>query len=392
MDPRAREELLENLKQTDPRLWPLVAQQVRAGLAWRQRVEQQEMAASGSSVALQSSERGRDARDQGPGTGDKGRQETDQSTLTRPSPLTPNLSLPGEFGPGASDETRGTRHEGEQGTDQRTLPRASRLTRPQSSLPRDRQAEDEPAAEVVPASHESKVEDDWQTHLEEAIGLLESEAGRSPQSDAESARQARLRMLYLLANRRDDALRPIRSLDPAMQEFWSKQLYGLATLVDPQLISESGRRRAQAKQHLEAAVAKLSESCPLVVRNLAFATEIELFGRYKPFEKYEFLPGQEVLLYAELENFETRETPRGFHTATRSSYQIFDSSGRRVAEHEFSPSEEYSPTARRDYFIGHQFTLPRQIFPGKHVLQLTVADLNSQKIGQSLIEFTVKSP
>lgn len=403
MDPRAREELLENLKQTDPTLWPLVVQQVRASLAWRQRVKQQDMADGGSSVALHSTEQGRGVRDEGRGTMGKGREKTDQSTPTRSSPLAPNLSLAGEFEPGARDEARRTGHDGKQGTDQRTLARTSHLAPSPSTLSPDRQTEDEPATEVIAASHESKANDDWQTHLEEAIRQFEADCGRSAESDGESARQARLRMLYLLADRRDDALRPIRSLDPAMQEFWSKQLYGLATLVDPQLISRpfgggseishrwDGRRRAQAREHLEAAMAKLRESCPLVVRNLAFATEIELFGRYKPFEKYEFQPGQEVLLYAELENFESRETPRGFHTATRSSYQIFDSSGRRVAEHEFSPSEEYSPTARRDYFIGHQFTLPRRIFPGKHVLQLTVADLNSEKIGQSLIEFVIKS-
>ena len=138
-------------------------------------------------------------------------------------------------------------------------------------------------------------------------------------------------------------------------------------------------------------MAKLGDSCPLVVRNLAFVTEIQSYGSYKPFDKYEFVPGQRVLLYAEVENFTSSETARGFHTVTRSSYQIFDSSGRRIDEHEFSPSEEYCRRPRRDFFIGYEFCLPERIYPGKHVLQLTVADLNSQKIGQTVIEFTVKS-
>ncbi len=34
LDPAAQQELLENLKQTDPTLWPLVAQRVRASVAW----------------------------------------------------------------------------------------------------------------------------------------------------------------------------------------------------------------------------------------------------------------------------------------------------------------------------------------------------------------------
>lgn len=389
MDPGAREELLENLKQTDPRLWPLVVQQVRANLAWRQRVEQREMVAGSSSVSPQSrSPWPSPPRDQAAvrsANGESGGTQSPSESFPRQRglpaggsspPASNHAALPPPKKPAGARPSTGD------------PTRSDKLAR---TPPPDRQAEDEPAAEVIALSHQSKADDDWQTHLEEAIRLLESDVARSPQSDGESARQARLRMLYLLGNRRDEALRPVPSLAPAMQDFWSKQLYGLATLMDPQQISESSHRKAEAKQHLDAAVSKLGESCPLVVSNLAFVTEIELFGRYKPFEKYQFEPGQEVLLYAELENFESKETPRGFHTATRSSYQIFDSSGRRVAEHEFSPSEEYCPTARRDYFIGHQFTLPRRIFPGKHVLQLTVADLNSEKIGQSLIEFAVKS-
>ena len=41
-----------------------------------------------------------------------------------------------------------------------------------------------------------------------------------------------LQMLYLLAGRRDDALAPIPGAQPALQDFWSKQLYGLATWLD----------------------------------------------------------------------------------------------------------------------------------------------------------------
>ena len=44
LDPAAREELLENLKQTDPKLWPLLVERVRADLAWRRQAREREMA------------------------------------------------------------------------------------------------------------------------------------------------------------------------------------------------------------------------------------------------------------------------------------------------------------------------------------------------------------
>jgi hypothetical protein len=251
--------------------------------------------------------------------------------------------------------------------------------------------EDEPVGEVAAVCYEEESPASWQAHLEKAIRGLESELDEAPRSEGDLARQARLRMLYLLNDRRDEALKPVDSPSPAMREFWSKQLSALATLTDPGSTAECEGRKAEAKEDLAAAVEKLGESCPLLVKNLAFATEIELFGRYRPFDKYEFEPGQKVLLYAELENFQSRKTCRGFHTATRSSYQIFDSRGRRVAEHEFAPSEEHCPAPRRDYFIGYEFNLPVEISPGKHALQLTVADQNSEKIGQAMIEFTVRS-
>jgi hypothetical protein len=267
---------------------------------------------------------------------------------------------------------------------------AAATVRADRARPREQELRGQRATKAIPVSYEPKSSDDWQAHLGKAIESLESEAAQSPEADREFTRQARLRMLYLLGNRRDDALRPIPPLDPAMQDFWSSQLYGLATLLDTQLISRSPQRKAEAKQHLGAAVAKLGESCPLVVRNLAFATDIQSYGVYKPFEKYDFVPGQKVLLYAEVENFKSKETAKGFHTAYRSTFQIFDSI-RRVAQHEFPANEEYCRNPRRDFFIVYEFCVPTGVYPGKHTLQLTIIDLNSQKIGQNVIEFAVKS-
>jgi hypothetical protein len=133
----------------------------------------------------------------------------------------------------------------------------------------------------------------------------------------------------------------------------------------------------------------LGESSPLVVKNLAFVTEVQSFGAYKPVLKNEFAPGQRLLLYAELENFKSNETAKGCSTALQSSYLILDSRGQRVADHEFSVNEECCRNPRRDFFIGYEFLLPKHIYPGKHTLQLTVTDLNSQKIGQSSIEFNI---
>jgi hypothetical protein len=122
---------------------------------------------------------------------------------------------------------------------------------------------------------------------------------------------------------------------------------------------------------------------------VAFATEVQSYGCYKKFEKYEFHSGQEVLLYAEVENFKSASSEQGFHTSLKSSYQILDNRGARVDQKEFEVTEEHCQNPRRDYFIRYFIWMPKRIYGGTYTLQLTIEDTLSQKIGQASIEFTV---
>ena len=232
--------------------------------------------------------------------------------------------------------------------------------------------------------------DNKQEELSAAIKAMEAATPSNPKTADELAQQARLRMLYVLAGRRDDALKPIPSAPPAMQEFWSKELYGLSTLLDSEKKSDATSRAAESKQIFCEALSRLGETAPLLVRNLSFCTAIQSYGCFTPFKKYEFTPDQEALLYAEMDNFASESTPKGYHTQLRSSYQILDSAGQRVADHTFTTTEEYCQNTRRDFFIGYHLRMPKRINPGKYTLQMTIEDLQSQKVGQSTIEFTIK--
>jgi hypothetical protein len=245
------------------------------------------------------------------------------------------------------------------------------------------------AGPVVQASYNAEPVD-WQAHLAAAIKELESEAKASPKTDAEVAQQAYLHMLYLLAGRRDDAMRPIPGAPPAEQDFWSKQLYGMATWLDTDRTPDGSRRAAETKRILNESLLRLGETAPLVVHNLAFCTDVQSFGSTTPFKKAEFSPNQEVLLYAELENYAVEPTPRGCHTSLRSSFQIFDARGQRIADHDFPTTEEYCQSPRHDFFISYRLRLPKRMYNGKHTLQLTIEDLKSHKVGQSSIDLNIK--
>ncbi len=71
-----------------------------------------------------------------------------------------------------------------------------------------------------------------------------------------------------------------------------------------------------ANQRLNEAASRLALLSPLTVRHIAFCTEVASYGVVTPFKETEFTPGEQVLLYAEVENFKSEETPKGFRTAT----------------------------------------------------------------------------
>jgi hypothetical protein len=341
LDKAAQDKLMEDLKQVDASLWPLVVQQYRAAAAYRRQAEQRDaVAAAGTSV---------------PASDNANRLPPPAAATTPSAP--PPTNAPATRPPADMHQTN----------------------RPADANDR-----------VVAASFNQVAPGQSQTHLQAALTAMEAEAAAASKSPDSIARFAQLRMLSLLAGRRDEAIKPLPTGTPAEQDFWSKQMFGLATWLDTARNPDLSRRSAETKRILDEASGRLAEAAPLVVRNLAFCTEIQSYGCMKTFRSNEFMPDQEVLLYAEVENFGSESTPKGYHTKMRTSYQIFDSRGQRVAEHDFAVAEEYCQNPRRDFFIGYRLRLPSRIYPGKHTLQLTIEDQKSQKIGQAPIELTIR--
>jgi hypothetical protein len=386
IDPAAEEQLRADLRQTDPALWPRLLQYFRASRA------------GASSQPASAATPGASPESAHPSTPLVIKPaETVSNPVPAETPLPTTLAWK-ENPPPAKEEAT-----------QSTLQPASTKAPAPASAPAEAGEQDavgkEPKAEDAAAPSEKGLADPdvkqasfeqpkpsltWEEHLQAAIRALEEDSSSTPKTAAELTRHADLRLLYLVAGRRDDALRPIAGISPAQQDFWSKELYGLATYLDAQRITDGAQRAAVAKEHFSEAVAQLGELGTLVVRNLAFCTKVSSYGVFTRFDSDAFTPGQEVLLYAEVENFKSEPTDQGFHTVLRSSYQILDSRGQRVDQRDFSTTEEHCLNPRRDFFIRYFLHIPQRIYDGKYTLQLTIEDTLSQKIGQSSLEFTVK--
>lgn len=371
LDPAARQRLEADLRQTDPALWPAVVQAFRAALAYRR--QREERLGQGESAERLASTTSAPAR--APAA------STDQvpADSARDRPQTP---------PAESDPKAAAPHASGQ---RLPVPAAGLAERASAGQDAGKKETPSPPANVELAGY-SEAPGGWQQHLAAALAGLEAELREASASPEVADKHARQRLLALVAGQREDALRPIPGVPPAVQDFWRQELYGLAVWLDSQRQDDPTRRAAEARQQLASALVPLGWVAPLVLRNLAFITEVHSYGDYKPFARYEFAPEQDVLLYVEIENFATEETPKGFHTVLEASYRIFDSRNQQVAEKQLGTTEEFCRNPRRDFFVVYHLRLPKRIYNGRHTLQLTVVDQKSKKVGQASVEFTIQEP
>jgi hypothetical protein len=380
MPPAEQQALLADLKQSDPALWPQLVRQFRAAMAYSR--------GQGPGV------RGQDAADRV--EGDKGRvSDVPRNDVALTSVPAEQRTTPSV----ASAETAGGPPNPSSATAAEIMPSQPPLRPPLKAAERKAgelavsaklpDAASIKAVAKVPAAP-SAASDERQLQLTKAILTMEGESAGSTAAADEIARQIRLRMLYLAAGRRDDALRPIPGLSAAQQEFWTKEMYGLATYLDADSASDPQRRAAEAALHLREAAARIGELASPVVRNLTFCKEVTSFGVFKRFPKDEFKAGDEALLYCEIENLKAESTDKGYRTSLKSSYQILDARGERVAEQEFPASEDVCTSQRRDFFIPYFIWIPKRIDQGTYTLQLTVEGMQTHKSGQASIQFSVK--
>ncbi len=233
---------------------------------------------------------------------------------------------------------------------------------------------------------------DWRAQLARTIESLEQDLSDAKIDEEWRERaEVNLRLLYVVADEREKAVEPIEDLDETESEFWKQQLRGLSVYLSDGGTPREDHRANLALQHLRQAADQLSAKSSLELRNVAFCTQVESYGRYTKFKRYDFKANQEVILYVEVDNFtpDTRGAQGQYETALQGSYEIFDSGGRRVDEQTFPVEREVCSNRRRDFFIPYRMYMPK-VAPGKYSLQLTVKDVIGDKFGQApRIEFAI---
>ena len=411
IDPELHQQLRDDLKQTDPSIWPMMVKNIRAALAYRNEQdalpvgpahdhiesagdgdednvkashdEELWAARQNSSEAPRNSLRNkRDAaRRDLRSAGQRPPRGADSETTTE---LAEKDQLLDPFG---DNESEGRNEVG--GEDDAHLAEANdaeKNTQPEFSSNE---------TETVAHEQESVSGTDWRVQLAVAVESLEAQLAQQEKASGEDTAyetdQALLHLLYLAAGKPNEAIDGIPGLDEDQQLFWSNLLRALRDYLDVDHAPVADRRAARALRDLRDATDNLANLSQLHVGGLAICSRVESYGRYTEISPYDFEPDQEVLLYAEIDHFGAKRTDSGdYKTEFEASYQIIDSSGQRVADYTFPKEHEVCRNRRRDYFIPFRMWFPKKIYPGEYTLQLTVEDKVGEKFGQASIDFAVR--
>lgn len=113
----------------------------------------------------------------------------------------------------------------------------------------------------------------------------------------------------------------------------------------------------------------------LLVNNANFASRVQAWGQFERFDRDRFQPGQEVIVYFELDHLAARESRGGHTTCIDTSLRLVGADGRKLHEWNFEPITETCGSRRRDYFARYVVRIPDAAEPGACQLEMTVTDM-----------------
>jgi hypothetical protein len=250
----------------------------------------------------------------------------------------------------------------------------------------------------------------WQEQLQAAVVLLEQQIQNSESTDDAAVEQIRWYLLRLVAGSGNIETFEIKGLSEGQQQFWQHQLASIQVMLNglPDESSSSAelatqrRRATTAARQLEMAANQLASQATLQVANAIFCTQVQGFGQFVPAE-LQFTPGQQTLVYCEIENYDLRDSTAApsvastgqpqFVAELRGQFMIVDDNNLVVHQHQYQTVEDISHWRRKDFYMYFPVAIP-QLPAGHYRLQLSVEDLVGKKFAsvQPDLEFSVIEP
>ncbi len=233
-----------------------------------------------------------------------------------------------------------------------------------------------PPGNPLPTPSEEK------SQLEASIQKLESQLDLETDSNRRNALEVNLQLFDFLRHQlaNDGTL---TSISVEEKKYWEHQLEAIEMMTRGGGEATGGAADATLA-NLRKAMTRLESIAELQIKNGAFCCEITGFGKHKPFPENKFQPGQPILVYCEVENYESQDREIDSKTVVQSrfqgSYQIHNEDGQQVQAGDFPTIEDTAPQRRRDFYLYFKIDL-NQLEPGNYRLRMEIEDLNAQKKG-----------
>ena len=246
-------------------------------------------------------------------------------------------------------------------------------------------------AEVIAAGFEqpAPATADWRESLQRAIRELEADLPVATGGSSGLTDQITLRLLYLASGRTPADLPPLADLTPEEQERLDQRLVALASSI-----GTPGPQPAPPSEVVPTEFVRDQEPAerPLGIPTLKFCKKVHSFGVYEevqPAGVPRFAPGEQVLLYAEIDEVSSQSRGAEHCTHLASRYRIVSEAGSQVVRQEFGETVEYSKTSRRDYFMRYYLWLPEALAAGKYYLEIEAEDLLAGQTALARVPFVV---
>jgi hypothetical protein len=230
----------------------------------------------------------------------------------------------------------------------------------------------------------------WQSRLAQTIDLVQEQLNQQNiDTDTRTSLEVNLRLLDVLSRQMGDLVENQQQFSSSENQYWQDQLEAITSMLkvaDP----VDGRANELLRHHtahetlthLRNAVSHLESLANLRVVAGEFCTEVSGYGQFNPFAYNVFPVGQKVLVYCEIENFNSTpqdsESGVSFLTRLRGSYAIYNSSGHAVQQAEFPTLEDTARKRRRDFYMHLPITIGN-LDAGNYELHLLIEDLGGNK-------------
>jgi hypothetical protein len=129
----------------------------------------------------------------------------------------------------------------------------------------------------------------------------------------------------------------------------------------------------------------------LTIQNACFASRVQAWGILDRFASDRFRPGQEVIVYFELDGLSAGESPAGHTTCIDSTLRLV-AAGTLIRDWSFEPIAETCRARRHDYFARYVVRIPDDAPAGPCQLELAVTDTLSGEQATTSLPLEISRP